>query len=970
MKNLKFTLLFLVWLQLLSFNLMAQNAEGRFNLKEGDWFEVQVKSPLKTSDIENSPLALIDQFKNTELNLLLRYQLEKQLTNGNQVYRVSMKRVRGKAYVSHFNAWMGYDSYYPPFEDNEKHEKSFIEFDMEVASSGSIIRFDSVSGTPPFMKFDEIRPKKMTKISVVYSFVLPSKLLEITSTFLVFVLPKSGTKSLNMNEFDKDLAIKTTKFSETDFYNIHNVTVNDSIHLEYKFLKKEGIPVENDFMKLVDASFPIPANTLIKGKLPEAGNADITIGLIGYNNDAYFTNKHFKTQSDGSFNCPIYISSPFELNIQIGSKAISSFIEPNDTLEILSIPNKTERLAGNATFYDQPTMPGYMINSGIFAGNAANNALLSFEMNEWMKSYPMPESVQAYDNFRDELTKKTDELISKYNGKASNSCIDYFKSTRNYYLANCRFAFYEEQQLNTTTFNLSESSFELPTDFFAEVDTIPTVMYAHEWCWQYRSYIDYVYDYKKQRLGASVGGLSSDFYGNYYFARASLKGFPLYTALYKSIEKELRSGFIAAKKIEPLYHDFMNNCNNPLLTEPLALTHETVIKLEIGKPFPVKSFIQTDSTVFDLSIYKGKPVCLVILNSRKNRINNFKKEMDKFKNNEVEFLFVLLPNLYTDKGTIDSEILAMPNVKIIEILDHDIKDNTLFSGISKIFVLDKWLRIVDDAAKDPSNHVGSDSLENAIKKAIQTKRFSKQEQASIIKTAGWSLGSILFTVLIGLWVYRVRVRRLKQKEAAKRRIKELEIKAVRSQMNPHFIFNALNSIQSLINGNQFKEANIYLSKFAVLLRGVLHNSEKATVTLTDELQAVELYCQLEQLRFGFKFEIGIDPDVDGDLIEIPGMIIQPLVENAIVHGLSPKGNEGELTVRIEKQNGKLCVCVTDNGIGLMSQELDVLRQKGFGLKLVEERINILNLDGKEAKLMVENRSNTTGTMATLIIPID
>ena len=207
-------------------------------------------------------------------------------------------------------------------------------------------------------------------------------------------------------------------------------------------------------------------------------------------------------------------------------------------------------------------------------------------------------------------------------------------------------------------------------------------------------------------------------------------------------------------------------------------------------------------------------------------------------------------------------------------------------------------------------------------------------------------------------------------EAAKRRIKELEIKAVRSQMNPHFVFNALNSIQSLINGNQFKEANIYLSKFAVLLRGVLNNSEKPMVTLSDELQAVELYCQLEQLRFEFKFEIHIDPLVDADIIEIPGMIIQPLVENAIVHGLSPKGNEGKLTIRIEKQNGNLCVCVTDNGVGLDSLKVDELSQKGFGLKLVEERINILNLDGKEASLIVENRSDATGTVATLIIPID
>ena len=155
-----------------------------------------------------------------------------------------------------------------------------------------------------------------------------------------------------------------------------------------------------------------------------------------------------------------------------------------------------------------------------------------------------------------------------------------------------------------------------------------------------------------------------------------------------------------------------------------------------------------------------------------------------------------------------------------------------------------------------------------------------------------------------------------------------------------------------------------------MLRGVLNNSEKSRISLSDELQAVELYCQLEQLRFEFKFEISIDPDVNGDLIEIPGMIIQPLAENAVVHGLSGKGELGKLNIQVKRQNGNLCVWVTDNGVGLNAEKSDTLSQKGFGLKLVEERINILNLDGKEARLTVESNDNAAGTVATLIIPID
>jgi len=155
-----------------------------------------------------------------------------------------------------------------------------------------------------------------------------------------------------------------------------------------------------------------------------------------------------------------------------------------------------------------------------------------------------------------------------------------------------------------------------------------------------------------------------------------------------------------------------------------------------------------------------------------------------------------------------------------------------------------------------------------------------------------------------------------------------------------------------------------------LLRGVLNNSEKSRISLSDELQAVELYCQLEQLRFDFNFDITIDENINGDLIEIPGMIIQPLAENAVVHGISAKGNQGKLSIQVSRQNQNVCIKVTDNGIGLAPQVIDTLSQKGFGLKLVEERINILNLDGKEARLTLRNLENNAGTLATLIIPID
>ena len=188
-------------------------------------------------------------------------------------------------------------------------------------------------------------------------------------------------------------------------------------------------------------------------------------------------------------------------------------------------------------------------------------------------------------------------------------------------------------------------------------------------------------------------------------------------------------------------------------------------------------------------------------------------------------------------------------------------------------------------------------------------------------------------------------------------------------MNPHFMFNALNSIQSLINNQQYKQANIYLEKFSVLMRRVLNNSEKSFVSLSDELEAVTLYCELEKLRFDFEFTIHIDAAINADLTEIPGMIIQPLVENSIVHGIAQKGSAGQLDVRITTDQSYLTIEVRDNGTGLNpGSEND----QGFGLKLVRERLDLLNAGGADGKLTLSSNLGTgeSGTTAVLIIPID
>ena len=210
--------------------------------------------------------------------------------------------------------------------------------------------------------------------------------------------------------------------------------------------------------------------------------------------------------------------------------------------------------------------------------------------------------------------------------------------------------------------------------------------------------------------------------------------------------------------------------------------------------------------------------------------------------------------------------------------------------------------------------------------------------------------------------------------------------ALRGQMNPHFIFNSLNSIQHFITNRDKTEAINYLSKFSKLIRKILENSRENTVSLSNELQLLELYIQLEQLRFSNKFEyqIVVDEKIDIENTEIPPLLIQPYIENAILHGLINKNGEGDLYLSLEKNNGLIICKIEDNGIGrAKAQEIEqgkVSRHKSLGITVTEERISGLFalLDYKmevviedlyKTKQPSEETPQPAGTRVTISIPV-
>jgi len=236
------------------------------------------------------------------------------------------------------------------------------------------------------------------------------------------------------------------------------------------------------------------------------------------------------------------------------------------------------------------------------------------------------------------------------------------------------------------------------------------------------------------------------------------------------------------------------------------------------------------------------------------------------------------------------------------------------------------------------------------------------------------LGSLLFFAGV-FWIVRKRIGMIRSKAAMKQKITETEMMALRAQMNPHFIFNCINSIDALIQGNDKYQATVYLNKFAKLLRNILDTSKQNTVALEKDLDTLKLYIELEQLRHENKFSAAIkfDKDLLQDDYRVPPLIIQPFVENAILHGLKNKdGNEGILTIEVKIMHNILQYIITDNGIGREAAGKIVQnKETHLGMQMSYDRIRLFNKE-EMASVKIKDlyhHEQATGTEVTVNLNI-
>ena len=245
------------------------------------------------------------------------------------------------------------------------------------------------------------------------------------------------------------------------------------------------------------------------------------------------------------------------------------------------------------------------------------------------------------------------------------------------------------------------------------------------------------------------------------------------------------------------------------------------------------------------------------------------------------------------------------------------------------------------------------------------------------KTIWFKILCLTTIIIVIVFVVKRRIAFIRKQFLFKQQLSESELKAIRSQMNPHFIFNVLNSIESYIMDNDKKMASRLIQKFASLSRLILENSNKSLVSADKEWKALMLYTELEAMRYNnsFSYSFIVDETLKLNKLLLPPMLIQPLIENAILHGLIVNPKPGaHLEVQLKKHEQGICITVEDNGNGLDHQPKTTtktgVKEKSMGLASIKERIAMINAQKNNylASFKIMPAAEGEGTFATILLP--
>ncbi|MEM1358372.1 MAG: histidine kinase, partial [Bacteroidota bacterium] len=410
------------------------------------------------------------------------------------------------------------------------------------------------------------------------------------------------------------------------------------------------------------------------------------------------------------------------------------------------------------------------------------------------------------------------------------------------------------------------------------------------------------------------------------------------------------------------------------LEELLAMTRDTQLRNEMrvfataqqslpktggirvlfaGKKAPAWSYPDQEGRPVELKDYAGQKLLLHI--GRAENLDDAMRDLELFGKTADDPPGVVHLLTAASKQQFDRQVLGKQGVFLFvspaEL--ETLKENYFVDNKSNHYFL------IGEDGKILVNHyelTTTKKLRGAWKKVAPIKpetTWTPEQRIRFWRLLG--IGALSLLLISGLVVWRRRLQALR--EQRRRQLLEIELRGIRSQMNPHFLFNAMSAIQNLIRKKEQDKADIYLGEFAGLMRKTLRNSAEAYIPLTDEMEALEQYCSLESLRQPFQYTFQIDERIDAYNTYIPSMLLQPIIENAIIHGLAPRAEGRELLVDIGPGAEGLACTIKDNGIGIVATKTRNQKRKhqSMGMKLVRERLELMGLS-QPAHLTITDRS--------------
>ncbi|MEZ5041103.1 MAG: histidine kinase [Saprospiraceae bacterium] len=486
----------------------------------------------------------------------------------------------------------------------------------------------------------------------------------------------------------------------------------------------------------------------------------------------------------------------------------------------------------------------------------------------------------------------------------------------------------------------------------------------------YWSYLEYAINQAVAK--GNFGGVprqSAHFNERYNSAKSLLGGYPQHIVMYHALWEAMHY-----YKVMPgwIMEEFLAYCEDDKLTKPLLDVYRTLLRMEPNEIFPDFHLKDTLGELVSKQSWRGKKVVLMP-SFHIFRFNKEQRQKREAKYPNLSFVYLALyeaPADFTSYKKQKDVLELAPNAnylfpkdkfelaKIQQYLGIDTLHQN--SGFSKVFFLDEAGKIAKQ-----STYYLDQSLED----------FAQQPSVilPIWKNPIWKI-AIPIGLLIGLLTWGIVgfVGSLKRKKLERqRKMVEMEINAIRSQLNPHFVFNTMSSIQNLILSDRTEQASQYLAELAGLMRAVLRQTKKGIISLEEELNTIRQYCKLEALRKAFSWNIQVAENVDIHHTDIPAMLLQPYVENAILHGFRSKEVDGKIDLIIERKNGSLAIFIKDNGIGIQQASLNIKGGNHLGLQLNRERLKLLY--GDKAKVLVKDRmtlgAKTSGTQVAINIPV-